>query len=140
MSMNSIGLFKGLMSKMDYLTAQQKVYSQNIANADTPGYKAKQMKEMDFSKVVAASNRRNIVMISPERTNSHHMSLNSVDGAPRSERNRDMYEVSPTLNSVVIEEQMVKASQNSSDFQMMSTLYRRNLAMVRMAMGAGGNR
>lgn len=139
MSVNSIGLFKGIMSKMDYLTARQEVLSKNIANADTPGYKARELKEMDFSRLVAPSNKRN-VRLAPELTNSNHMRLSGTAGDPRAESSRDMYEVSPTLNSVVIEEQMVKANKTSMDYQMMATVYRRNLAMIRMAVGMNGGR
>lgn len=138
MSIHSIGLFKGLMSKMDYLTARQEVLSKNIANADTPGYKASDLEKVDFTRVVAASNKRSSAVVAPMRTHSHHMSLKGVAGDPVARKSKDMYEVSPTLNSVVIEEQMVKANKNASDYQIMSTVYRRNLAMVRMALGTGG--
>ena len=139
MSVNSIGLFQGIMSKMNYLSARQGVLSQNIANADTPGYKAHDLRDMDFSRLVSASNKRH-VRLAPEATHSNHMSLAGTAGKPVSERSRDMYEVAPTLNSVVIEEQMVKANKTRMDYQMMSTLYRRNLAMIRMAVGMNGGR
>lgn len=140
MSVHSIGLFKGLMAKMDYLAQRQEVLSQNIANADTPGYKAQDLRDADFSKLVALSNGRKNVGMAPARTDAKHMVLGSSIEGIKAEKSKKPYEVSTTLNSVVIEEQMVKASKTSVDYQTMAVVYRRNLAMVRMAMGAGSNR
>ena len=140
MSVHSIGLFQGLMSKMDYLAQRQEVLSQNIANADTPGYKAKDLRDADFSKLVAKSNGRSPQGMNPVRTDSDHMVLGMGPSGIKAQTSKTPYEVSNTLNSVVIEEQMVKASKTSVDYQTMAVVYRRNLAMIRMAMGAGSNR
>ena len=39
--------------RMDWLATRQKVLSENIANASTPDYKAKDIKDIDFSKELA---------------------------------------------------------------------------------------
>ena len=45
MDLTSLKLFKMAMTRMDWAAQRQKVLSQNIANADTPNYKAR---DIDF--------------------------------------------------------------------------------------------
>ena len=45
-----------LKSKMSWLEARQDVLSQNVANADTPGYAARDLKPMDFASLLKKAN------------------------------------------------------------------------------------
>ena len=52
MTTQSIALFKAIGAKMEYLSQRQNIISQNIANADTPGYQPKDLKPVDFGQTV----------------------------------------------------------------------------------------
>lgn len=139
MALQNIGLLQGLMKKMDWTTERQKVLSGNIANADTPNYIARDLQETDFSEYVKNIPGK-ISRVSTIQTDGDHMRLGAgkMAGSTPSVVDEEPYEFTKTGNSVVIEQQLVKANQNSSEYQMAALTYRRNMAMIRMAMGMGG--
>ncbi|MBN9578243.1 MAG: hypothetical protein J0H26_07725, partial [Alphaproteobacteria bacterium] len=49
MQLSSIPLFDVLRERMAWLNTRQNVLSTNVANADTPGYGARDIKPMDFA-------------------------------------------------------------------------------------------
>ena len=52
MDFSKINLFKALSRKMAWLSDRQEVLAQNIAEANTPGYKAKDIKPADFRDIL----------------------------------------------------------------------------------------
>ena len=52
MTIENISLFQAMNAKMGYLAERQKIISQNVANADTPGYMSQDLRKVDFSKMV----------------------------------------------------------------------------------------
>ena len=52
MDLGNLKLFKMAMTQMDWAAQRQKVLSQNIANADTPGYQPHDLKKLDFKHVL----------------------------------------------------------------------------------------
>ena len=134
MDFNKFTLFGVMKGQMGWLTRRQEVLAQNIANADTPRYKAKDLKPFDFQHMLKSQNTR----INAVTTSPMHM-----EGARRStspfavEENRNPYETSPSGNSVVLEEQMAQVGQNQTQFQLTSELYRKHIAMIKTAIGKG---
>ena len=130
MDLGALELFKGITSKMSWLTQRQNVIAQNIANVDTPEYQAKDLAPLDFKKTLNAT-------MTPERTNKMHMvGLHSPDGA-KSDREKKPYEITPSGNSVSIEEQMQKAASTGIEYQMITTLYQKNIGLIKAALGRG---
>src|SRR4051812_27542033 len=62
--------FRVLEKSLDYSSAKQKVISQNIANVDTPNYKAKDVVKDSFQNALQAS-------IETYRTDSRHINFNT---------------------------------------------------------------
>ena len=62
--------FRVLEKSLDYSSAKQKVISQNIANVDTPNYKAKDVVKNSFQGALQAS-------IEAYRTDSRHLNFNA---------------------------------------------------------------
>lgn len=121
-------------SKMGFLNMRQELYSQNVANADTPGYRPKEIKTPDFSKVMGRIGESSKMKVSMQATNAQHMGLeNNGAGNARKVLAKEVYEASPDDNGVVLEEQIFKASKNMMEYQAMTNLYRRNIGMVRIA-------
>src|SRR5690349_5474471 len=58
MDLSRIPLFEALTKRMGWLGERQGVLAQNIANADTPGYVAKDLAPPDFSQLVAGASQR----------------------------------------------------------------------------------
>jgi len=51
MDYSKITLFNMMQTKMGYLAERQDLLSNNVANIDTPGYKPRDLKELNFKKM-----------------------------------------------------------------------------------------
>ena len=135
MTTQTIALFKAMNAKMGYLSDRQRVISQNIANADTPGYLPHDLTKVDFGRVLKETTGSNIVR--PEATQPGHLpGYREVPDAKNREQ-RLTYEVAPAGNAVIIEEQMINAAQTTMDYNLMTTLYQKNVGMIKTALGRG---
>lgn len=136
MTTQNLALFKGLGAKMQYLNTRQRVIAQNIANADTPGYRAQDLKGADFSSVLKKidSKAQTSLSVSQVATQSGHIS-GSSETRGKAVTQRDTYEVAPVGNSVIIEEQLINAQGTTADYSLMTNLYRKNVGMLTTALG-----
>lgn len=148
MTTQDLTVMKAMMQKMTWLEKNQKVVAQNIANADTPGYRPQAMNKIDFRNMLEATasrlNTGNNYGTPPAAvaapglaaTQTGHMNL---DGSLANKRNtrenqqKDPYEVAPAGNAVVLEEQLLKMSENYTDHRFISNLYQKNIDMMRMS-------
>ena len=133
MTTQNLALFKALGAKMSYLDHRQRVLAQNVANADTVGYRPHDLSEVDFGRVLQKVSGDSVLR--PATTNLRHM---PAAGEVDDEENREQkltYEVAPAGNSVIMEEQMVKAAQTQMDYNLMTTIYQKNVMMLQAAIG-----
>jgi flagellar basal-body rod protein FlgB len=133
MDLSKLDLFRAIGRKMNWLTQRENVIAQNIANSDTPGFRALEIAPLSFKDQLGAK-------LQPTQTSSLHMAAAS-SGRPGDAKvapEKKPWEVTPSQNGVVVEEQMMKSAQTSSDYQLMLNLYRKNLTMLRTALGRGG--
>ena len=56
MNLSTLNVFRVATMKMGWLSERQGVLAQNIANADTPDYRAKDLKSPSFSKLMSNNN------------------------------------------------------------------------------------
>src|SRR5579862_3870097 len=63
MDIRSIPLFEAITRRMAWLTDRQTVLAENVANANTPGYLEKDLKEPDFRGVLARAGGSSILQI-----------------------------------------------------------------------------
>lgn len=117
-------LIGALKSKMRWHEARQATLAENVANAATPNFRAHDLAPLDLSAPGTA----------PLRTDPRHMTLASTADLGRA-RSADGFERTPDGNTVVLEEQMMKAAQNQMDHQMAATLYNKSLGLIRTALG-----
>jgi len=138
MNLSTLNVFRVATMKMGWLSERQGVLAQNIANADTPDYRAKDLKAPSFSKTMSNGNHNHSVKM--VQTAKGHMiaPINSMDSRLIKERNKDVYEVSPNKNAVIMEEQLIKISESSMNFKLASSIYSKNLSMFRMALNGSG--
>ena len=138
MTTENIGLFKAMNAKMAYLQQRQKVISQNISNADTPGYKPSDMSELNFGSTLDnVTKNSGIKKVTMESTNPNHLSP-SGNMSARVEKSKVTYDIKPDKNAVDVEEQMIKSSDVQMNYNLMLNVYTNNMDMVRMSLGKRG--
>ncbi len=131
MDFNSIPLFQAVKKRLAWLGQRQEVVSQNIANADTPQYKARDLKAYDFRELV----RRETTQINMDVTHPNQLSGQRKRIRDFSDSAPFAYETAPGGNNVVLEEQMAKLNESSLKHQLTTELYKKHLALFRMALG-----
>ena len=128
---NKLNIFGVIAKRMDWLGQRQRALGHNIANADTPDFAPLDLNEKQFGRLLA----KRLGPVEPRATHAKHMPGMALrDGPARSERQREPYEASPTGNSVVLEEQLIKVAKTQGDFQLMTNLYRKHMDMFRTAL------
>ena len=129
MNLLKSSLLSGLAQRLDFLSARSGVIAENIANADTPDYAARDVKAPEFKKMASqaamqVSDPRHIA--SPKSVRSAHV-IKAPDG-----------EAALNGNRVSLETQMMKLSETRTDYQLATTVYRKSLDLVRLAVRGGG--
>ncbi len=132
MDLNKLTLFGMVKKRMDWLTQRQEVLSQNIANADTPGYKARDLKGVDFKRLIGRQ-RRSLNMATTEP--GHITGREKRETEFGDEKSRKPYETAINGNSVVLEEQMAKINETGIAHRLATQLYKKNLSMFAIAIG-----
>ena len=119
-----------MKTKLSYMSARQGELARNIANVDTPGYRAGDIAEPDFKNMVAAAGKLQMAV-----TNGQHMTGLQAGGAFKHELRRNTDELNPTGNNVVIEEEMSKVALNQAEYQKVLNLYGKAIGMFKIAIG-----
>jgi flagellar basal-body rod protein FlgB len=135
MALTNFTVFDALSRKMGWLGQRQTVLADNVANADTPGYKPHDLSEAPFQRVL----KRVLKPMAPAVTHAGHVDA-SIPAEPRTDVDeaKEKYETSPTGNAVVLEEQLIKVQETQMDYQTMTNLYKKHMSMYRIALGKRG--
>ena len=132
MDFSKIPLFSAMTKRMSWLGNRQNVLAHNIANADTPGFHAEDLKELTFGQLLRnSSGRLNMATTATGHLGGANPAKPAVEKAPDTEKKT-------SGNTVVLEDQMMKVSKNAMDFQLTTNLYRKHLGMIKTALGRGG--
>lgn len=131
--LDAIPVFALLKAKLGYDGQRQKVIAQNVANADTPGYAPKDLSKFSFSGALQQAGG-----IAPTRTHAMHLSGRAAPAAAWKAADAPDTEARLDGNQVVLEEQMMKMNEASSDYQAALTLYSQSLGLLRTAAHAPG--
>ena len=141
MALTDLPIFAALRDKMHWHQARQTVLAQNVANADSPGYKARDIAEPDFASMLPGAASQGW-MSGPARTDARHIAgFSAAFGAGGSGGEAEevsSFETTPSGNSVVLEDEMMKLAQNQIDHQIATTVYARGISMVKRAVGRTG--
>lgn len=124
---------------MAWLNRKQSTLSRNIANADTPGFQPMRVKEQDFKSLLnrLPGSRDETLRVSLKRTDARHLNDagESLVGGRLVEEKSKALETTPTGNSVVIEEEMMELTNTQMEYGLMVNLYRKNMSLLRTALG-----
>ncbi len=132
MAFGDIPVLHMLKMKMNWHQARQKVLAENVANANTPKFRPKDLEKISTDQVAGMARQsadEGLVL-----TNAKHMAASG--GVPKfgSEKLKG-WEITPSGNAVVLEEQMMKPTENQMDYAAATTLYARSLSILRTALG-----
>jgi flagellar basal-body rod protein FlgB len=149
MNLDDIPLFSMLKGRMGYLAERQRVIAENVANADTPGYQARDLKPFSFETSLASQGGgggsfSGSGMLQPTQSQSGHMALPPMPGfggaGPSSPKVVQAKDSETTLNGngVVLEEEMMKMTEARMDYDAAVGFYQKALGLLRMAARAPG--
>ncbi|MEZ5669588.1 MAG: flagellar basal body protein [Alphaproteobacteria bacterium] len=117
MNLDRLPLFALMREDMQWTSERMSVLAENVANADTPGYRARDLARPDFQQML--------------------QNLRSADGGGelQVEQSEQAYEITLSGNSVVLDEQMMKVADTSTRYQLISGLYSKHIRLFKLALG-----
>jgi flagellar basal-body rod protein FlgB len=131
MDLPDVPLLSMLRERMNWLHQRQDVLSENVANADTPGYVARDLKPLDFEQ--ALSNTTNGATL--VTTNARHIALTPSHMSTFEDHEAPDQESTPNGNSVALEAEMVKVSDTQAQFQAAANIYAKAMTLMKTAIG-----
>ncbi|MEJ0027394.1 MAG: flagellar basal body rod protein FlgB [Rhizomicrobium sp.] len=138
LNVSDMPLMAMLKERMSWLSARQNVLAQNVANVDTPGYSAKDLKPVDFADILKDSTAPSQFQGGMATTDPRHISLSHSGGADYTDFNSPDAEANPSGNTVSLEQEMIRVSDTQAEFQAASNLYAKAIDMMKTAIGHGG--
>lgn len=137
MGIGDISLLSALKSKMFWHESRQRLLAENVANADTPGYRVKDLEKQSFSQMASAASSRGLELAPSARaTHPAHFSTAMAPLETNMSSKMDArVEVTPEGNEVVLEEEMMKVTSNQLDYQAAASLYSKTMGLFRIAIG-----
>ena len=133
METNGSDLVSLLMRKMAYLNQRQAILAENVANADTPRYKARDLAPFTFGDALRQAN------IGMAVTDARHIVPASMAGVNAKTIKVGGAETVPSGNSVDIEQQMMDVSKTAVDYQTIASIYRKIGSMFKIALRGSSN-
>ena len=131
MPISNVSIFSMLRTKMQWHQERQKLLAENVANADTPRFKPRDLAPLKFD----GSSPQPGGGVALATTNPAHIAVSS-GGTPSFQPDRKgRYEVRPAGNAVNLEDEMLKVAANQMDYQAAATLYSKGLGLIKTAIG-----
>jgi len=128
MPISDIPILSMLRTRMQWHQERQRVLAENVANADTPGYRARDLAPPNFERTLQAAS------LALTRTDTGHLGA-SAGGAQFGESREPHYEVRPRGNGVSHEDEMLKLAGNQMDYDAVTSIYTHSLALIKTALG-----
>jgi flagellar basal-body rod protein FlgB len=122
-----IGLFDLAEKRLAWNARRQGVLASNIANANTPGYRARDVQS--FAATLAGMNG-----VEPARTHPSHMAgtvqpgLASVINDPAASKSLDG-------NSVALDKELTKVADSATTQSLVTTIWKKYVGMFNIALG-----
>jgi flagellar basal-body rod protein FlgB len=129
MPLSDIPILSMLRERMEWHQERQRVLAENVANADTSNYQAKDLAPPDFSRELS------VASVSLATTEPGHIAASAGGGSQFATDTHARYEVRPRGNSVTHEDEMMKVASNQMDFEAAADLYTRSLSLIKLAVG-----
>jgi flagellar basal-body rod protein FlgB len=128
MAIADIPILSMLRTRLDWAQTRQRVLAENVANADTPNFRPRDIAQPTFDSAPS------ITPVRLATTEIGHIAGSDSADAFRTQR-ANGYEIRPTGNAVNLEEEMMKVASNQMDYQAAASLYSRSLSLLKTAIG-----
>jgi flagellar basal-body rod protein FlgB len=138
--LNDIPLFAMLKGRLGYLSARERVIAENVANADTAGYQARDIAAPSFAEAMRAARSGGASGAAGglTRTSAMHIAAPGQSSSPFTPQNAPDSETKQNGNSVVLEEEMLKMAESRMSYDAAISFYQKSLNLLRMASRAPG--
>ena len=131
MPLAGLPLFDMLKTRMQWHQARQRLLTENVAGADMPGFKPRDLRQPDFDGTARAPGP--VALVSTQA--SHLPGFLSASNAASAKAGS--FETTPSGNAVQLEDEMMKVAQNQMDYQMATSLYAKSLQIMKTAIKRG---
>jgi flagellar basal-body rod protein FlgB len=129
MPISDIPILSMLRTRMQWHQARQEVLAENVANADTPNYQAKDLAPPNFERELSTAS------LGMARTDPNHIASAGSGGPQFASDSTAHYDIRPRGNSVTHEDEMMKVAANQMDYEAVTSLYTHSLALIKLAIG-----
>ena len=130
MRLDNIPLFDAIRGRLGWLEERQRVIAQNVANADTPGFAARDLRAPDDFAHAMMQQSQGVGMM---RTSTAHMAIQPQRAVNYASMTSPDSETTLDGNSVVVEEQMLRMAESRMAHDAAIGFYQKSLNMLRMA-------
>lgn len=141
MDPTDIGLFRLAERRLAWVDRRQQVLAQNIANADTPGYTARDLhpfeRALPRTAPGAAPSMAAGAAPALARTSLLHL-VAAGDAAGGAAARTRPHERTPDGNAVSVEDELTKVADTAGAHDLTAGLYRKYMGMFRTALGRAG--
>lgn len=132
MAITDLPILSMLRTRLQWHQERQRVLAENVANADTPNYRVRDLAQPNFEQQVARSSAMTIGLA---RTEGGHINASGLQNSSFRTEARAATELSPTGNGISLEDEMMKVASNQMDYQAAASLYSRSLGLLKTALG-----
>ena len=132
MGLMNMPVFTALTDKMRWHQSRQGLLAENVANAETPGYRGRDLAQYDFA---SRSSGFSSATVTTTATQPTHFSVSSSESSAFGTQRMANFEITPEGNGVTLEDEMMKVSINSMDYQAATSLYQKSIKILKTAMG-----
>ena len=134
MELPDLPLMSMLKTRMSWLHQRQDVLAQNVANADTPGFVARDLKTLDFNDTMRSEMVNKAASLAI--TNPRHIEIKTTSSTKFDDFESRDVESNPNGNAVSLEAEMIKVSDTQAQFQAAANIYAKAMKMMKTAIGA----
>jgi len=132
MGLLNMPVFSAITDKMRWHQTRQGLLAENVANAETPGYRGRDLAQYDYAKQSGAFSTATVTTVA---TNPTHFSVSSSEGGAFGAQRMANFEITPEGNGVSLEDEMMKVTTNMMDYQAATTLYTKSIKVLKTALG-----
>lgn len=131
MAISDIPGLSALRTSMQWHQQRQRLLAENVSNADTPNYQARDLLRPN-AETLAKGARPGLTMV---RTDPGHVGFSTGDNTRFALDRKASFETRPTGNAVNLDDEMLKVASNQMDYQAATSLYTRSLGLLKTAIG-----
>ena len=124
--MNDLAVLTSASALARHSARRHALIAENLANADTPGFRARDLH--DFATIVKES-------FTARATRPGHVTGGGVEANARNAVFEPDLPASPDGNTVVIEDQMLRAVETQGQYRLALTVYGKTLELLRLGLG-----